>query len=168
MSEEFLETTIANPFANRDPKKTHNKRTFTPAKRQPIVTRPVPGAVVIPPVYQPTYYVSQASRNYVALQLQNQTLTNDEVELIYEIALCIGKVFKRPSPTISDIETATRIRTLEYARKIAAGEEQLDIIWNAEKIMPKNERISFWKTVTERLLTEYDKRNPPNPAQSSQ
>lgn len=142
MSEEQKQPTITNPFGDRA------GRVFVPAKRE----RSEP---VVPKLFMPSFYVSQASQRYIIKQIETEKLTANELPLIYQMAQIIGNVFRRPLPTISDIEVAVQIRTVESARQIAQGEKELDIIRHevqTQSVMPKKERIELWKTVAAQIV----------------
>ena len=171
MEEELKTPTIENPFAKEKPtianpfkdknKDRKDRRTFIQAR-----TRPATDPYAPPKVYRPKFYVSQASQRYVAFEVEKKNLTEDEVPFLYDLAFVIGKVFNRPTPTVSDVETAVKLRTLDNAKKIADGEIELDIIRNeirTMEVMPKKERILFWRTVAGRVLEEYEKIFNPKP-----
>jgi hypothetical protein len=141
--EEEKQPTIANPFAR--------ERQFVPAPK-PVREKQVPK------MYEPSFYISQASKTYVATQVEKGTITADELETIYKMAHIIGILFKRSAPTYSDIELATKVRTIDHARKLAAGEEQSDLVPydKALEVMHRKDRLEFWKTISQQIVVEYD------------
>jgi hypothetical protein len=143
--------TIANPFEHKV------ERQFVPAARRE------PRKDTISKLYQPSFYVSYASKDLITAQVEQEKINVDELETIYKISYVVGKIFGRTAPTYSDIKVALTFRTIDYARQVAAGEEQMDIIrhdLNTLEVMNKKDRLLYWKIVAERLITEYD--NPEN------
>lgn len=162
-------TTIENPFAHNT---ASRKRPFAPRKRPvdaPKISPDKSTPESIPEkstLYEPPFYVSHSTKTYVAAQLEKGNLDADELEKIYTMAQVIGRFLSRSihsdgrkAPTLTDIQLAIKIRTIEYARKLASGEEQLDIVPydKALEVMQRKDRLQFWKYVAEQVVAEYDK-----------
>jgi hypothetical protein len=164
MEEESKTPTIENPFAKEVKKATNLENPFarkdvTKDRRTFIQNRPRPVEEKAKEIFKPNFYISQASQRFIAQQIEKQNLNDDELPLVYKMAFIVGKLFRRPVPTMSDVEVAVKIRTLENARMIAAGEVQLDIIRNEVRgldVMPRKERLEFWRLVAERVVSDYD------------
>lgn len=155
-----LKPTIENPFAE------------PPRKRKPAIAKPVfkdqkqaPPKLSFRPDeleeevkdYHPGYYVSQASKRAVRLLIESGELHSEDLPMMYNIAALVAYLFKRPLPTLSDVEVAAKFKTWEQVEKVAKGEEKIDMVRREIKTMeiaPKGERIKFWQTVAERLLEE--------------
>jgi len=156
--EEERKTTIENPFAHK------------PKERQFVVPKYVQqqrAAAAAPKLYQPPFFISQASKNFIAKQVENGVLSADELENIFKIAGIIGVIFKRNAPTYSDIEIAITFRTIDHARQVASGEVEIDLKRNDTKtleVMPRKERIKFWKMVSVLLIEKFDQPTEVPPA----
>jgi hypothetical protein len=158
------EPTISNPFAVPSSKESKGKdreprrvRTFIQPRTPVKEPEPPPDA---PKIYQPKFYVSQASLRYVTISIEKNEITPEEVPTIYKLALIISNIFKRSTPTYSDIETAIKFRNIDNAREVMKGNVEVDIIRhevNKMEVMPKRERLAFWRAVAERIVDEWDK-----------
>jgi hypothetical protein len=159
-NDEELQPTIANPFAKRKPgKEAPRVRTFIAARRPTKET--VSTTTPTDKIYQPDFYVSQATQRYITMQVEKNELSNEEVPTIYKLALIISGVFRRNAPTYSDVETAVLFRTIEHTREVAAGEVEFDLVRHEVRtmeVMPKKERLVFWRTVAQRIVEEWDKK----------
>lgn len=156
-TDEDKQPTIANPFAKKPGKDPHRVRTFIQPRR--AIQQPDPPANTIK-IYQPKFYVSQASQRYLTMQIEKKELEIEEVPTIYKLALIISGLFRRTSPTYSDVETAIKFRTIENTQRVAAGEVEIDIVRHEVtkmEVMPKRERLLFWRTVAERIVEEWEK-----------
>jgi hypothetical protein len=138
--EEEKKPTLENPFGPRK---------FTP----PPIVKPEPK-----PSYKPPYYVSQATLNFLAKQIETGALTVDELPIVYKLSLGIGKAMNRATPTVSDVEIAVMFRNLEHTQKIAAGEETVEKLRHTsqQEVMPRKERIEFWKLLAQRVVENYE------------
>jgi hypothetical protein len=138
--------TIENPFERK-------KREYT--QPPPIMFKPQPEA---PPLYRPPYYVSHATLNYLTKQIESSTLVEDDLPVVHKMALIIGKAMGRATPTVSDVEIAVTLRTIEHTKKIAAGEEILDLVRHMpnQEVMPRKERVEFWKMLAQRVVDDYE------------
>lgn len=141
--EEQLKPTIENPF-----EKKHKSNSPPLLRRQPEP----------PKVYQPPYYVSQATLNFLTKQIESATLTADELPTVHKIALIVGKALGRATPTLSDVQIAAQFRTLEHIQKISTGEESFDIMRHMpnQEMMPKQARLNFWKMLAQRVIDDYE------------
>lgn len=150
MEEEERKPTIENPFAPKAKERPFAVPKHIQQQRE---------AAAAPKLYQPPYFISQASKNFIAKQIENGILTSAELENIFKIANIISGIFKRNIPTYSDIEIAIIFRTIEHARQVASGEIEMDLKRNDTKtleVMPRKERIKFWQMVAELLVEKYD------------
>jgi hypothetical protein len=143
--EEEQKPTLENPFSDRQ------QRKFVP----PPLFKPEPEPE---PLYKPPYYVSHATLNFVAKQIEEGKLTVDELPLVHKLSLIIGKAMGRATPTVSDVEIASVFRSLEHVKKLAAGEETMDLVRHTpnQEVMPRKERVAFWKLLAQRVLDDYE------------
>lgn len=174
MSADLTKPTIENPFAI--PAKTKAGSSYKSPKQQRAVAKPImktSSNKILPLIttqknetiadYQPGFYVSQASKRFVSLQIDNKVITLEELPTIYEMAFIISNLFGRPSPTLSDVEIAIQYKNMDTVKKIASGEQELDLVRreaSSLKIIAKKERLEFWKIVATRLVEEFSKSHP--------
>lgn len=113
------------------------------------------------------YFVSDEMKGYVAYCVVNNELTVAELPFIYELAALIALVQHWGAPTITDLEAAVKIRTLERLKNIAAGTEKqkpLERVMDG-KPLPKPIFDDRWKKLANAALAAYQEKHKCDPVQ---
>ncbi len=95
------------------------------------------------------FYLSKASERL----LKETNSSQEKVDELLEIALKLSLAFLRETPTISDVQVAIAIGSLENCKKIAEGLIPLDFSYpHAKETLSKPQRILFWKNVCQSFM----------------
>jgi hypothetical protein len=184
----ILEPTIANPFATpanksaaragfqqQTPKKALAKPVMkTKAEPEPakagMTTAPArtfagPMSFEVPEEtlddYNPGFYVSVASKRFLNEEIKAGKITRDEIPFLFEISMLACNIFGRPAPSLSDVELAVMMRSVENLTNIVKGTAILDVTSRMTmQPMSTKDRRTFWQKVAEAVLEKYEEKHP--------
>ena len=109
---------------------------------------------------RPPFFISVATRYLLEKEIADGNIKKEDLPDLYKLAMLCGKLLGRKVPTMSDFQSGLVIRNIDNARKFASGDQDLDIVIydNNGTMLPRKERIEYWRAFSKQLVAELDKK----------
>ena len=109
-------------------------------------------------IFDPGFYLSENSKTLIREYIKNGVISNKELPFIFETSLVISDMFDRMLPTLSDIEAAINLGSLDQIKRIASGEEVMTDISRKEtghQPITSSQAAAMWKEVASVVAQYY-------------